>query len=367
MQPEAAGGALTAREDEDACASLIRAGSRTFHLASLALPAEVRSAALALYAFCRLADDEIDHAPSALRAAQALDGLKARLVRAYAADPLPLAADRAFARVVRDYAIPIEVPAALLEGFEWDAAGRRYDDFQGVLDYSTRVAGTVGVMMALVMGARAPAALARACELGIAMQLSNIARDVGEDARRGRLYLPLDWIRSAGLDPERLLADPRPSPALASIIARLLDEAEAIYASASRGVGYLPAQCRLAINMALYLYRDIGHQVRRNGLDAVTRRAVLPATRKAADVGAAVVGLVRLRRTSVAPPPAAGAFLVEAVLRTVPPQPVGAHHRARSAVPAAAGSVPSVAWWNLQARIAQTLELFIRLEQRSLT
>ena len=104
--------------------------------------------------------------------------------------------------------------------------------------YAARVAGTVGVMMTLLMGVRDAAALARACDLGVAMQLTNIARDVGEDARAGRLYLPLDWLDEAGVDRDRFLAAPAPSPALARVVARLLAEADRLYAraaTASRG------------------------------------------------------------------------------------------------------------------------------------
>ena len=99
------------------------------------------------------------------------------------------------------------MPDALFEGLQWDCEGRRYEDLEALHAYAARVAGAVGVMMALLMGVRDADALARACDLGVAMQLTNIARDVGEDARAGRLYLPLDWLREAGLDPAAFLAD----------------------------------------------------------------------------------------------------------------------------------------------------------------
>ena len=98
--------------------------------------------------------------------------------------------------------IPRALPEALLEGFAWDAAGRRYETLDEVEHYAARVAGCVGAMMTLVMGRRDPAILARACDLGVAMQLTNICRDVGEDARAGRLYLPLAWLRDNGIDPD---------------------------------------------------------------------------------------------------------------------------------------------------------------------
>ena len=99
-------------------------------------------------------------------------------------------ADRALAAVVAQHAIPRALPEFLIEGLAWDVEGRRYETLDELLAYAARVAAAVGAMMSLLMGVREPAALARACDLGVAMQLSNIARDVGEDARMGRLYLP---------------------------------------------------------------------------------------------------------------------------------------------------------------------------------
>jgi phytoene synthase len=147
----------------------------------------VRDSATALYAFCRLADDAIDEGDTETGArTRALATLAQRLDAAYTGRPHDDPADRAFAQIVAQHHIPRAVPEALLEGFAWDLQGRRYETLADLHDYAARVAGTVGVMMAMLMGVRAPAALARACDLGIAMQLTNIARDVGEDARAGR-------------------------------------------------------------------------------------------------------------------------------------------------------------------------------------
>ena len=134
--------------------------------------------------------------------------LRERLALVYAGQPIAQPADRALARIVARFGIPRALPEALLEGFAWDAEGRRYDDLAALRAYAVRVAGTVGAMMAVLMGVRDPARLAAAIDLGVAMQLSNIARDVGEDARAGRLYLPLRWLAEAGIDPELFLAAP---------------------------------------------------------------------------------------------------------------------------------------------------------------
>ncbi|MFN5512835.1 MAG: phytoene/squalene synthase family protein, partial [Burkholderiales bacterium] len=151
---------------------LMQGGSKTFFAASLLLPARVRAQATALYAFCRIADDEIDFGTDKVAA---LAGLRARLDGIYAGRPIDCAADRALCSVVEATGMPRVLLDGLLEGFLWDSEGRQYETLADVQAYGARVAGTVGAMMALVMDARSPEALARACELGVAMQLTNIA------------------------------------------------------------------------------------------------------------------------------------------------------------------------------------------------
>ena len=126
-------------------------------------------------------------------------------------------------------------------------------------------------MMTLVMGQRSPEIVARACDLGVAMQLTNIARDVGEDARAGRLYLPLSWLREAGIDPEAWLAKPVFTPEIAAIVQRLLDAADVLYARATLGIANLPLACRPGIYAARALYAEIGRELERGGLDSVSQ------------------------------------------------------------------------------------------------
>jgi phytoene synthase len=330
-------GAGIAPADLAVCRELLANGSRTFLAASYLLPKAVRDPACALYAFCRVADDAIDeggaiHADStghgdgptvaathgasaACVALTALAALRERLDRVYrghAPTPGPAGApDRAFAAVVRHFAIPRELPEALLEGFAWDAAGRRYETLAELQDYAARVAGAVGAMMALVMGARSPAALARACDLGVAMQLSNIARDVGEDARAGRVYLPLAWLREAGIDVQAWLAAPSFDARIAAVVERVLAEADALYAGVDAGVAELPAACRVGINAARFLYADIGHEVRRRGGNSVDSRAVVSPARKLALLAVAATRVSR-RSDSAAPPLPATRYLVAA-------------------------------------------------------
>ncbi|WP_373045861.1 phytoene/squalene synthase family protein [Vulgatibacter sp.] len=293
------------------CGALLRAGSKSFAAASRILPRHVRVPATALYAFCRVADDAIDDAGAAR--AEALAGLHHLLDRVYAGAPAPDPVERALAAVVHRHRLPRAPLDALLEGFAWDAAGRRYETLDDVVAYSVRVASTVGVAMTLLMGERDPAVLARACDLGVAMQLTNIARDVGEDARAGRLYLPLAWMREAGIDPDAFLRAPVHGAALAGVVERLLAEADRLYASADRGIPALPASCRPAIRAARLVYAAIGERIRAAGCDAVSRRAVVPRRRKIALLLRSCLALCWPRRACDAPPLEPARFLLDAV------------------------------------------------------
>lgn len=335
--------------DIAACRQLLRTGSRSFYAASFLLPQRIRDPAIALYAFCRIADDAIDCAADVPGAQdRALAELRDRLDRIYDGCPIDAYTDRALADVVERFMIPKALLEALLEGFEWDAQGRRFEDLSGVYDYSARVAGTVGAMMAALMGARSTQLVARACDLGVAMQLTNIARDVGEDARNGRLYLPMSWMREAGIDPEAWLANPVFNDALASVIERLLRAADTLYMRSDAGIAGLPMGCRAGINAARYLYAEIGRQVERQGLDSVSRRAIVPSTRKVQLLAPILGTAVLSPRYVTAPPLEETRFLVDAVAYST--------HRAQDdAVAAPAGIGNRVIW---------VLELFEQLEER---
>jgi len=334
----------SAAADIEACRALLRTGSRSFYAASFLLPRNVREPASALYAFCRLADDAVDIDC----ASGAIERLQVRLDRVYSGSPEAHPADRAMTRVVERYAIPKHVPDALVEGLAWDCDGRGYDTLDDLHAYAARVAGTVGVMMALVMGVRAPNALARAVDLGIAMQLTNIARDVGEDARLGRIYLPREWLADAGMDVDEWLSAPRFTPELALVIERLLDVADGLYARADDGIAGLPKGCRPGILAARMLYSEIGHEVRRNGFDSVRQRAVVSAPRKMRKLAGLWGSLTDAANTEQIRCLEPARFLLTGI---------------GDIAPAMAGS--SLRWWNLQGRAIWVLDLFERLEHRN--
>jgi phytoene synthase len=304
--------------DLAACRAMLRHGSQSFFAASLLLPAPVRGPATALYAFCRQADDAIDNGADP-RAA--LAELSERLDAAYAGAPHPHPADRAFAATIAAFDIPKALPAALIEGLSWDVEGRCYENVEALMDYAARVAGAVGVMMALIMGVRSPVVLARAADLGVAMQLTNIARDVGEDAKAGRLFLPLDWLAQAGIDPREFLRDPRRSPELSALVRKLLAEAEALYCRAKAGISMLPVGSRVGIGAAHRIYAAIGKKIAASGYDSVTRRARVSGREKLFLVLGAAAAIAVPSGPVNAPALPANLFLVNAAAADIPPQP----------------------------------------------
>ena len=293
---------------------MIRRGSVSFHAASLLLPRRVRNPVLALYAFCRVADDDVD---LTAEKQQAVDKLRQRLTLAYAGRPRNAPADRAFAAIIEQFEMPRELPEALIEGLDWDAQGRRHQTLSDLNAYSARVASAVGAMFCVLMRVRDPDTLARACDLGVAMQLTNIARDVGEDAAEGRLYIPLEWLDEAGLDAEALLANPQPSEAVRHLVRRLLQEATRLYRRSEAGISALPIGCRPGIFASRYIYAGIGGELRRCGYDSINERAHTSTGRKLALIGLSIgrsAGSALMPRSPIiyASPLPETAFLVDA-------------------------------------------------------
>lgn len=260
----------------------IAQGSQSFAQAARLMPPGIREDTVMLYAWCRHADDVIDgqvlgHAVAAEAAADPavrLADLRACTQAALHEDgPLapPFAALRA---VARRHDFPDEWPMDLIRGFEMDVTARDYHSLDDVLDYAYHVAGVVGVMMARVMGVRDAATLDRACDLGLAFQLTNIARDVMDDARLGRSYLPADWLRAAGAPPATAAgpAGAVPDAATYGVILRLLEAAEPYYDSARAGLAALPPRCAWSIAAALRIYRAIGQRIRAGGPGAYRSR-----------------------------------------------------------------------------------------------
>lgn len=301
------------------CRQALDNGSKSFLAASRLLPTQVRNAATALYAFCREADDLVDHG---VDQTEALLQVQARIERVFGQNKLSEPSDRALRSVVMHYGLPRELLDALVEGFCWDASGRTYASLSDVESYGARVAGTVGAMMAILMGIRDRQTVARACDLGVAMQLTNICRDVGEDARAGRCYLPLDWLEEAGVSPEELL-EPHAAVAVQSVIKRVLRRATQLYTQADSGIAMLPRDCQRGIRMARHLYANIGNEIALVHHDVIDYRAYVPFSRKLA----LVVQHWRApshvsERDLMQPASPETAWLVDAVVGSAPATPV---------------------------------------------
>ncbi|MBC8129130.1 MAG: phytoene/squalene synthase family protein [Rhizobiaceae bacterium] len=277
----------------------IARGSQSFAAAARLFDPETRRSAMMLYAWCRHCDDVIDeqdlgHRPAggakgrwtALTPAARIAALEDQTRRAFAGEPMEDGNFRALQLVVRRHDLPLRLALDHLDGFRMDADGRRYETIEEVLDYCHHVAGVVGVMMAAIMGAKGEDTLRRAADLGLAFQLTNIARDIVADARAGRVYLPTDWMRSVDLD-ARGIADSVNRAKVASLAARLLAAAEPHYDSARLGIDALPRRSAWAVATALGVYRDIGVRVSALGERAWDERV---STSKADKLGHVVKG-----------------------------------------------------------------------------
>lgn len=269
------------------CRRVIAHHSKSFNLASRLFPRERRDEVAALYAWCRTCDDAVDLAPPDQHRA-ALEGLRVQLRSVYGGEPQSDAVLHCFQQVVVRRNIPIEYPVELLEGMAMDVEISSYESVDDLLIYCWRVAGTVGLMMCHVMGMTEERAVAHAAHLGIAMQLTNICRDVREDWQRGRVYVPAEllspelgkWTKEHALAAQR---PPLPETArgeLAGAARRLLALADRYYESADRGMDFLEPRSALAVRTARLVYSEIGRRIEERGCDVMQGRAVVPTGRK---------------------------------------------------------------------------------------
>lgn len=281
---DAAPGLLEMPENAAAiCAHTLAQHSKSFALAGKLLAEQPRRDAAVLYTYCRVVDDSIDlvdaHAqPAALAELhRALDSI----YRGEAQSDIRL---HAFQELVQRRRLPREYPEQLLLGMRMDCDGTRYQSLNDLLLYCHRVAGVVGLMMCHVLGLRDTRALKNAAHLGIAMQLTNICRDVAEDWQRGRSYLPLSMLREHGPDALNGLGEgPLPLRAresVAVVTRRLLDEADRFYRSGDAGIPALPFQAAFAVRAARLIYSAIGKRILRADYDAYSMRAVVPKAQK---------------------------------------------------------------------------------------
>jgi phytoene synthase len=246
----------------------IRRHSRSFSFASRLLPAAKRADVERLYAWCRWCDDGVDTAAAPQEALEFVDQA-AEDVRRITAGTSPVAPESLWlAELVGRHAVPIEAASALLEGMRSDltpAAGFHEAD---LWRYCFRVAGAVGVLMCPILGLEDRRHLPHAAALGMGMQLTNIARDVAEDWRRSRCYLPIEW--TDGLRPDSGPPDPT---RVRRGVRTILEVADGYYTAGEAGIAALDADSRLAVRAAARIYHAIGTRIRRRGYEVLDERA----------------------------------------------------------------------------------------------
>ena len=257
-----------------ACRDVLRAHSKTFYLSSRFFGAEKRRAIWAVYAFCRTADDIVDRDAPARERLAAIGAWEDGLLEAYAGRPRePVLV--AFADAANRFGIPVEPALALLRGARTDVTVSRYATYEDLLEYCYLVASTVGLLLLPVLGARSPAAARYGVALGRAMQMTNILRDVGEDAAMGRVYLPREDLQRFGCTETAVLRgvlDER----FRALMRFEIERVRALYREAEPGIALLEPDARYGVRLALRLYRGILDRIERNRYDVFTRRAHVP-------------------------------------------------------------------------------------------
>lgn len=268
-------------------AEIARRSGSNFLIGFACLPQRRREGMTAIYAFCRVVDDAADDAADATVARERLAFWRDELERAAAGTP----ATKVGRALQRTFAAFGGGPAPLhelLDGMAMDLDGPRFDDLPALEVYCHRVASTVGLACLPVLGVGGPVAERFARELGLALQLTNILRDLAADTVAGRCYVPQRWLDESGVDPAWLAGggvamDARRSAAVATLCERLLAAAEAHFAAASRALRELPFRLRqrlLPARIMAAVYRDLLQRLRRRGADLDAGRVRVPRSRK---------------------------------------------------------------------------------------
>jgi len=265
--------------------SATAAGSKSFYFATRFFPPHLASAAHAVYWFCRYTDDLVDECADQQQGRRDLDAWEAALRACINSGPAncqhPVL--QVFLDTVRRYEIPLEYAFELIEGMRMDLDQTRYQNFEELRIFCYRVASVVGLMMCHVIGFKDPAdrerALPYAIDLGIAMQLTNILRDVGEDLERGRIYLPLDEMERFGYSPADLNAQVR-NEAFSQLLQFQAERAQSFYTRGNAGISLLHPDGRFAVEIASNVYHEILIRLQASEFDVFDHRTVVPTGRK---------------------------------------------------------------------------------------
>lgn len=257
---------------------IIKKGSKSFSLASLFFSQKEKEASWKLYSWCRYCDDAIDEETDPLLMKERLESLRSETQK-LVHGPSAQIHFSGMHEVMRDFKLPMIYPQDLLRGMEMDVLGRRYETLEDLEEYCYCVAGTVGLMMCHILGIRSEKALKHAVSMGNAMQLTNIARDIGEDHQRGRLYLPTSWLKELGIGESELFNELNQDK-LITLQERLLARADVLYREGYEGLSYLSLRSSWAVMIASLIYREIGQSIRKNPLRSLSERTIVSTGRK---------------------------------------------------------------------------------------
>ncbi len=268
-------------QNYEQCRKYTRQYARTFYFASHVLPKQKRYAAYAVYAFCRYADEIVDSLQFDPRQArQRLDDLREQLRRLYQRSPLMDPRLRALQDTVMRYGIPQDHFLDLLRGVEMDLDRRRFATFEELQQYCYCVASTVGLIMARIFGVSDESVLSSAVDLGTAMQLTNILRDVGEDLQRGRIYLPQDELNHFGYSVPQLTQG-IVNDEFRNLMRFNIERARWYYQQADCGIPYLTNDgSRFCVRLMRRTYARILDDIERHDYDVFHRRAFVPGWKK---------------------------------------------------------------------------------------
>ncbi len=264
------------------CEEITQEHSATFYLASALLPGEQRRAIRALYAFCRVSDDLIDR-PDGESALSAIHLARFERWRERSLSSRPPEDDlvaSAWADARARFGIPRQYAEQLLDGVARDLEVKRYATFSDLARYCYGVASTVGLMSMHIVGFEDDRAVPYAVKMGVALQLTNILRDVGEDWENGRLYLPLDELAAFGLSEADIAAQSN-DYRWRAFMAFQIERARRLYAEAMPGLALLERRGRVAVAAAAELYRAILDDIEAHHYDVFSRRAHVSGRRKA--------------------------------------------------------------------------------------
>lgn len=269
------------------CRQITRRQAKTFYMATRFLPNDKQRSIFAIYALCRYVDDLVDETNDLIEQKRVdrshldklLDEWQYKLEVAYDTGEADNPILTAFADTLNLFHIPKKYPLELLEGVCMDLHKNRYETFDELYEYSYKVASVVGLMTSEVFGYNSPQAIPHAVDLGIAMQLTNILRDIGEDLRRNRIYIPAEDLRRFNIS-EQDLFDGIKDERFSNLMEFQIQRARSYYDSADKGITMLSSDSRMPVYLARHNYSRILDQIEQNKYEVYSKRAFLTATQK---------------------------------------------------------------------------------------